>query len=110
VTGPAHEKPPAPDTGSVVPPIPLALAHLPVVAGLAVPWITPRTLDGRYLFGVIETGRQAQCLHERRCQVCGRPLTRLSVLLARGSDLPRRRISEPALHTLISTLGISALG
>jgi hypothetical protein len=108
VTGPGHEKPPAPDTGSVAPPIPLALAHLPVVAGLAVPWITPRTPDGRYLFGVIETGRQAQCLHQRRCQVCGRKLSRLSVLLVRGSDLPRRRISEPALHPWCARYTIAA--
>ena len=78
-----------------VPPIPLSLAHLPVAAGLAVPWITPRTPDGRYLFGVIEAGRQRACLRDRRCQVCGRALTRPMVLLVRKSDLSRRCISEP---------------
>lgn len=31
----------------IVPPIPLSLQHLPTVGGLVVPWITPRTADGR---------------------------------------------------------------
>ena len=40
-------------TDAIVPPIPLSLQHLPTVGGLVVPWITPRTADGRYLFGVV---------------------------------------------------------
>lgn len=34
------------------PPVPVHLAHLPTVAGLVVPYVTPRTSDGRFLFGV----------------------------------------------------------
>jgi len=80
------------------PPIPLNLHHLPVVAGLAVPWITPRLPDGRHLFGLLEQGRQHSCLTQRLCQVCGRPLDRVFVLLARASDLRRRRTAEPPVH------------
>lgn len=85
-----------PDSGHV--PIPLALAHLPVVAGLAVPWITPPLPDGRYPFGVIDHTRQATCLRERRCQVCGKPLGRRIVFLVRDVDLERGMTSEPGLH------------
>jgi len=80
------------------PPIPLALAHLPVVAGLAVPWFSPRTGDGRFLFGVLDADRQRTCLTHRRCQICGKGLGRTLVLLARQSDLPRRCTAEPPAH------------
>jgi len=81
-----------------VPPIPVWLAHLPTVGGLAVPWVTAASGDGRYLFGVLDADRQRQCLTGRRCQVCGRPLGRPLVLLLRLVDLPRQRTSEPGLH------------
>lgn len=79
-------------------PIPIWLAHLPVVGGVAVPWVTARSTDGRYRFGALDAARQYQCLTERRCQICARPLGRPLVLLMRLSDLPRQRTSEPALH------------
>lgn len=81
-----------------VPPIPLALRHLPVVGGLVVPWITLRTRDGRYLFGSVDRDRIGQALHNRWCGVCGRPLEHRAVLMMRLSDLPRQCTSEPALH------------
>jgi len=81
-----------------VPPIPVWLSHLPVVGGLAVPWITPRTDDGRYLFGGLHPVRQRQAINQHRCQICGRSLECPLVLLMRLSDLPRQRTSEPALH------------
>ncbi|GLZ28101.1 hypothetical protein Lesp02_02910 [Lentzea sp. NBRC 105346] len=84
-----------PDT---VPDIPLWIAHLPVVGGLAVPWITPRTTDGRYLLGSIDRDRMHQALVYRWCGVCGRPLDDRLVLLMRLSDLPRQCTNEPALH------------
>lgn len=74
------------------------LAHLPVVGGLAVPWITPCTADGRHLFGTIDGGRAAHALRHRWCGVCGRPLGRRLVLLLRLSDLARQCTNEPALH------------
>jgi hypothetical protein len=80
-----------------MPPIPLRLAHRPVVAGLAVPWITTRSLDGRYLFGALDQSRQRQAIVQHRCQVCSRPLGERSILLMRLSDLSRRFTSEPAL-------------
>jgi len=80
------------------PPIPVWLSHLPVVGGLAVPWITPLTDDGRYLFGALHPQRHRQAVTGYRCQVCGRPLDRPLVLLMRLTDLPRQYTSEPALH------------
>ncbi len=84
-----------------VPPIPVRLAHRPTIGGLVVPYITPHTDDGRYLFGGVDPHRQWQCLNRRLCSVCGRalieqPSDRL-ILLMRLSDLPQQRTSEPAL-------------
>jgi len=67
------------------------------------PWITPRTGDGRFLFGVLDADRQRTCLTHRRCQICGKGLGRTLVLLARQSDLPRRCTAEPPAHLVIST-------
>ncbi|MEX5711959.1 hypothetical protein AB1484_27600 [Parafrankia sp. FMc6] len=78
--------------------IPLSLTHLPTVGGLAVPWITPRAGDGRYLFGAIDAGRKDQALVGLLCGVCGRHLDERLVLLMRLSDLPRQCTAEPALH------------
>jgi hypothetical protein len=90
-----------------VPPIPVRLAHRPTIGGLVVPYLTPHTDDGRYLFGGVDPHRQWQCLNRRLCSVCGRALAgqpgdRL-ILLMRLSDLPQQRTSEPALELFIST-------
>src|SRR5439155_17259343 len=65
------------------------------------PFISPRTRDGRYLFGGVDPLRQWQCLTGRRCSVCGRPLVEQPgdrlILLMRLSDLPHRRTGEPGL-------------
>ncbi|GAA0908690.1 hypothetical protein [Virgisporangium aurantiacum] len=95
-----RDSPPAQEKVAI-PPIPVRLAHRPTLGGLVVPFITPRTYDGRYLFGGVDPRRQRQCLIRRLCSVCGdallaRPVDRL-VLLMRLSDLPFRRTSEPAL-------------
>jgi hypothetical protein len=83
---------------TAAPPIPLSLSHLPTVGGLAIPWITPRAANGRYLFGAVDRDRQHRALRERLCGVCGRPLDERLVLLLRLSDLPRQCTAEPALH------------
>jgi hypothetical protein len=93
---------------SPLPPIPLWLAHRPVVAGLAVPWITARGLDGRSLFGGLDPHRQQQAVTEHRCQVCGRRLDWRSVLLLRLSDLPRHRTPEPALDPVCAAYTAAA--
>jgi len=85
------------DPADGLPPIPLWLAHLPVVAGMAVPWITARGLDGRHMFGALHPLRQRQAIFDHLCQVCGRRLDHRSILLMRLTDLPRQRTSEPAL-------------
>ena len=85
-------------TDATVPPIPLPLRHLPTVGGLVVPWITPRTADGRHLFGSVRPDLMNCALLHRLCGVCGRPLEHRFVLMLRLSDLPRRCTNEPALH------------
>jgi len=71
------------------PAIPLSLAHLPVLAGLAVPYITARRpSDGAWRFGAIDSDRQYQCLRHRLCQVCGRPVRDAMVESARFSPHP----------------------
>jgi len=51
-----------PDSESSMPPIPVWLSHLPVVGGLAVPWITPLTQDGRYLLGALQPHQLEQAI------------------------------------------------
>ncbi|MGW4587780.1 hypothetical protein ACWEKJ_10670 [Amycolatopsis thermoflava] len=60
--------------------------------------ITPRTADGRYLFGSVDRDRMGRALLNLWCGVCGRPLEHRAVLMMRLSDLPRQCTSEPALH------------
>lgn len=79
-------------------PIPAALAHLPVVGGLVVPWVTPRTADGRFLIGAVDAAKTRAAIHRRLCGVCGRALDGRLVLLVRESDLPRCASTEPGLH------------
>jgi site-specific recombinase XerD len=88
----------------VVPPIPLSLQHLPTMGGLVVPWITPRTADGRYLLGSVNHALMSHAVLNRWCGVCGRPLDDRVVLMMRLSDLPRQCTSEPAMHPVISTI------
>jgi hypothetical protein len=84
---------------SPLPPIPVQLAHRPVVAGLVVPYLTPRAADdGRFLFGAIDPRKLAHCLTGRLCQICGLPLGRPMVLQLRQRDLPRQCVSEPPSH------------
>lgn len=86
-------------TNTDVPPIPLWLTHLPTAGGMVVPWLTPRTLDGRWLLGGVDSDKVRLALERRWCGVCGRQLDddRL-VLLVRWSDMAWKRSFEPALH------------
>lgn len=93
---------------SVVPPIPQWLADRPTVGGLVVPWITPRTTDGRYLLGTIEESLVAAAFQDRLCGVCGKPLADRLVLLMRLADLRLRTSHEPALHPQCAAYTIAA--
>lgn len=91
-------------TDPVVPPIPLSLRHLPTQGELIVPWITPRTADGRDLFGSVDRDRMGRALLNRWCGVCGRPLEHRAVLLMRLSDLPAgARASLPFIRGVRNT-------
>ncbi len=95
-------------TDPTPPAIPLSMAHLPTAGGLAVPWITPRTGDGRHLFGAVDADRKDQALLRRLCGVCGRRHDERLVLLMRLSDLPRQCTAEPALHPTCTAYTIAA--
>jgi hypothetical protein len=86
------------DSTGTAPPIPAALAHLPTAGGLAVPWVTPRTADGRFLLGAVDAAKTRTAIHRRLCGVCGRALADRLVLLVRESDLARFASTEPGLH------------
>jgi hypothetical protein len=85
----------APQDGK--PPVPVHLAGRPTVGGLVVPVITPRTLDGTYLFGKLADLTQQRCLRQYQCGVCATPLPGKAVLFARRSDLFWQCTSEPAV-------------
>jgi hypothetical protein len=79
------------------PPVPVHLAGRPSVGGLVVPVITPRTFDGRYLFGKLGDLTQQRCLRGYRCGVCGSSLPERAVFFARPTDLFWQCTSEPAV-------------
>jgi ribosomal protein S14 len=97
-----------PSGGDALPGIPVWLSHRPVLAGLAVPWVTARGADGRFLFGALDRQRQQQAIGQHRCQVCGRPLGTRTILLMRLSDLPRKATSEPGLDPVCAAYSAAA--
>ncbi|GAA1370355.1 hypothetical protein [Catellatospora chokoriensis] len=92
--------PPQPEPAggrAAAPPIPIQLAHLPTLGGLAVPWITATTPDGRHRLGAIDQVRSRQCLTHRLCQVCGKPHQGRIVFAMRERDLARMISPEPGM-------------
>ncbi|WP_410814856.1 hypothetical protein [Micromonospora sp. 067-2] len=82
---------------TATPDIPAQLLDRPRAGGLVVPWFTPATASGAYLFGKIGDLSQYRCLTRSLCQVCGRRLGERAVLFARESDLVHGCTAEPAL-------------
>ncbi|MEV6964481.1 hypothetical protein AB0M47_05140 [Hamadaea sp. NPDC051192] len=111
---PAHDPgltgPPDPDQASLsrVPAIPVQLAVRPTLGGLAVPWTTARTPDGRYRFGSIDFNRHRQALTDRLCQICGRPLGDRTVFALRHSDLQTLTSHEPGMHPVCAAYTAAA--
>ena len=91
-----------------VPPVPVWLAHVPTRGGLAIAWVTPRTADGRYLFGAVDADLVRHAILHRWCGVCGKPLADRLVLLMRLSDLGRQCSHEPALHPVCAAYSTTA--
>lgn len=79
-------------------PIPVRLHDRPLLAGLVVPWITARTLDGRYRFGAVDADRAVWALDRRWCQICGQPLGSRFVFAMRDRDIDRGLAAEAAMH------------
>jgi hypothetical protein len=95
-------------SADTAPPIPAALAHLPTVGGLIVPWVTPRPADGRFLLGAVDATKTRTAIHRRLCGVCGSALADRLVLLVRESDLARFASTEPAVHPLCAAYTTAA--
>lgn len=76
--------------------IPEALQHLDVL-GLAVPYIAAWK-DGSPDFGRSHAGRRIDCMDDRRCGICNKPLGYWYTLIG-GQEMAELRIfSEPGLH------------
>jgi hypothetical protein len=78
-----------------VPPVPVHLSGCPTEGGLVVPYISLRHADGKAALGLVDAGRIATCLRERRCGVCGQVMPDRMVFLMRQRDLDRNCSSEP---------------
>lgn len=78
--------------------IPIQLAHIPTHTGMVIPYIAFRHADDTPEFGQIDHLRVAECITERRCQLCAQPLTGAAVLMARPQDFSLGYVNEPAQH------------
>ena len=88
-----------------LPPIPEALAHRPLIAGMVVPYITGRGDDGVLRFGLVDGDRQRECLRTRLCAVCGLVMREQIAFLVRPwsdavilPDWVYAKVFEPGLH------------
>jgi hypothetical protein len=59
------------DTGEI--PIPTHLQHLPVFAGLPVPYFV-KWIDGKPDFRIMDPERVANCVNNHLCGICGKKL------------------------------------
>lgn len=84
--------------GFTPPPVPVRLAHMPLLGGLVIPVISARHRGGQAAFGVNHPVNLPMCLLQRRCGVCGEPLGRKAVFLMRPADLWRNSTVEPGMH------------
>ena len=87
------------------PPIPEALAHRPLLAGMVVPYITGRGDDGVLRFGLVDGDKQRECLRNWLCAACGLVMReQIAFLVQPWTDamiLPDRvyaKVFEPGLH------------
>jgi hypothetical protein len=94
-------------------PIPLALVHRPVSAGLVVPYVSVRRDDGVHILGVVDAVRKTECLVRALCQICGHRLEKPMVFLLRERDLTAllpgmvvARSWEPAMHPVCAAYSI----
>ena len=81
------------------PPIPMSLAHRPVVGGLAAPYVNLQLADGGVDFRSPHHAKYAECWTEELCQACGNDLTDPAVLFGGPNQLRGLRFDEPALCT-----------
>lgn len=79
-------------------PIPQRCAARPTQGGLAVPWVSAQLGDAGFDLGHLHTSRMNRCFAERRCQICGEPITGRIVFFLSESALPSMHAGEPPLH------------
>ncbi|WP_144118342.1 hypothetical protein [Catellatospora sichuanensis] len=99
-----HSNNPSP----AIPDIPLQLAGQPTIGGLAAPWTTGRTPDGRYRFGAVDLDRHNRAMNEKLCQTCGTTLDTRLVFAMRDSDLRSLTSHEPAMHPVCAAYAATA--
>lgn len=91
-----------------IPNIPLRLAGRPTLGGLAVPWTTGSTPDGRIRFGTVDRTRQELAFTDRLCQTCGEPFEDRIVFAMRDSDLRTLTSHEPGMHPVCAAYAATA--
>lgn len=79
-------------------PIPQRLAGRPTQGGLVVPWVSAQLGDAGFDLGHLHTSKMNRCFAERRCQICGEPITGRVVFFLSESALPTKHAGEPPLH------------
>lgn len=79
-------------------PIPVRLAARPTQGGLVVPWVSTQLGDDGFDLGHLHTSKMNRCFAERRCQICGEPITGRIVFFLSESGLPSMHAGEPPLH------------
>lgn len=92
------------------PPIPAHLAHRPSRSGLVVPYVSMTTADGTAHLGQTRSRPVGECIVNRLCQICGRPLDRARPLLflVTQQNIDEGFTSEPALHPECAAYAIQA--
>ncbi|MEU7855143.1 hypothetical protein [Nonomuraea sp. NPDC049141] len=88
--------------------IPIQFAYAPTHNGMVIPYIALRHADGTPEFGQIDHDRVAECLLEKRCQLCAQRLTDTAVLMARPQDFGAGYGPEPAQHPQCAAYAIRA--
>lgn len=90
------------------PPIPVALGHLPVQAGLAVPVVALRRGD-RYAISVNHVSKALHCIRRGLCGICGKGLDQArAVVLTAQEGVDAHHATDPANHPECAAYAIAA--
>lgn len=77
--------------------LPQFLSHLKVYGGYPVPF-TQMWIDGKPDFRVIDAVRVEQCVREKLCAICGRPLGEFAYFIGGPRSKENHVFADPAMH------------